>query len=753
MSPKRISTSKQIFLRFERRKNWRKFVAISYLAIYASYLLWRCTILNQDSLTLSILYLLAEFLGFLAGLGIIIKCWRHNYRTPKPVLENRSVDIFVTTYLEPAHIIRRTLIAAKAIEYPHRTVVLDDGRRPEIKKIAEEIGVDYLSRPKNLHAKAGNLNFGLEHSSAEFVMVLDADHIALPHALKITLGFFADDKIAMVQAPQDYYNTTAFQNMNCKKTGALWHDQSFFYNVSQPCLDSVNCASGVGTGVIYRRSALDVIGGIPTESLTEDTLTSVRMNNFGYHTIYLNESIAYGIASSDLEEYYKTRRRWSHGNIQIFRIEKIFRNKNLSLFQKILQVPHLLNFLDGWQQLLLISIPICTLLFGLSPFEISVFNVVITFCFPFIIYVLLQELGCGFSRFWNNEIFSMIRWPILVRVTGAWFGKNIAWSSSLKNIKGRVNWRLMLPQLIVLAMSVIALLVAFLTLQKVGFKTGPLFLFLKERILELFGLADPNYIPISIHAKLKAGYTFDLVLVAGSWVLYNIIRVIFLIHKVISDSKNSHEFFRFDTPFPVTINAEKKIFGKILQIAEDWLEYCESNAADAAEKIGNRKKILLHLPARILEVEIEIEKIVGRNISGKIIWNSIEARDQLAEAIYSVDWHREFVNRHAYFLTPSDRLLKLFNFEVPNSPKYQEWNSLLYQGNPAVVANLIKQKNLGSIILFEEKKIGSVIAGLRISENKIEEVKLEILEEESLSSLVEKGLDGAVTWRYKVRIL
>jgi len=589
-----------------------------------------------------------------------------------------------------------------------------------------------------------------------------------------------------VQTPQDYYNTDAFQYMSCKKTGALWMDQSFFYNISEPGCDAANSASCVGTGVVYRRKILDEIGGIPTATLTEDTHTSLKMSKLGYDIVYINEVVAYGIASADLLEYYKTRRRWTHGNIHVLKDEKIFSCKELTWRKRLKHISPMFYVLEGWQQLLLIFIPIGTLIFGLSPFEISVFNVLITFFFPFLSYIMLQEIGCGFSRLWTNEIFAMIRWPIYLRATAAFFNRPLKWSSSLKNVKGQVSFKLMLPQIFALVASIFALIIAAFHLQKTGFKAGPIFLFFKAKILSWFEAAQSNQqSAVDIHQVMKSGYTFDLVLVAGVWVIYNIFRVIFFIKKVINDSKNSHEFFRFKTPFAVTFAADKKLFGRILEISEEWLRCCNSSA-EVDYKIGDCQKILVHLPTKILPLEVKIEKISGKIFEGKIIWNSVESRDDLANAIYSVDWHREFLNRNAYFLTPSDcllnqirlvsnlgkfliatqrvnrcirnnffvlRKLKFFSqieCKLPNWQKYQAWNSLLYQGKTAVIANFLAQKNLATVIVFEELPIGSKICGYKISDVAVEEISLKILQEESLSSLVENGLDGSIVRRYTV---
>src|SRR5260370_30976547 len=123
-----------------------------------------------------------------------------------------------------------------------------------MKAWAEGLGLRYPPRGPNITAKAGNPNYGLAHSPADFVMVLDADHIVLPHALDTTLGFFRDACVAMVQTPQDYYNVDAFQFINARN-GALWHDQSFFYRIAQPCSDSPNGAACAGTCRVHRPSA------------------------------------------------------------------------------------------------------------------------------------------------------------------------------------------------------------------------------------------------------------------------------------------------------------------------------------------------------------------------------------------------------------------------------------------------------------------------------------------------------------------
>ena len=174
--------------RFETSYAWRQFMAILYIVIMVSYLLWRITIINSDSLGLSLTFLIADCIGFILGIAVILSSHKHSYALAESPKKNYSLDVLIPVYKEPIHIIRHTLKAAAALNYPHNTYVLDDGKRDEVKILAESFGITYLSRDDNLHAKAGNLNFGLSYCKAELVLVLDADHIVMPNALNDLLG-------------------------------------------------------------------------------------------------------------------------------------------------------------------------------------------------------------------------------------------------------------------------------------------------------------------------------------------------------------------------------------------------------------------------------------------------------------------------------------------------------------------------------------------------------------------------------------
>ncbi|MEZ0262588.1 MAG: glycosyltransferase [Alphaproteobacteria bacterium] len=746
--PRRKSVSKQMQERFERRKTWRRIIAVTYIAVLLAYLAWRFTIINPHSLGLSLLYYAGEVVGFILGLTAIATSWDYSHREPKPAPKNLSVDIFVPAYKEPIGIIRRTVMAAKAIDYPHKTFLLDDGKRDELKALAEELGVTYLRRPDNSFAKAGNLNFGLAHSTADFVMTFDADHIALPHALDVTLGFFDDEKVAFVQAPQDFYNTNAFQYILSKRSGGIWHDQSYFYNIVLPAGDSIDVATCVGTGVVYRRSALDAIGGIPTETITEDMHTAVRLHKKGFKSVYLNEPIAYGIAAADLDEYCTTRLRWGHGNAHVLSLENVAFCKGLTWRQRWQYLAMTISHMEGLQQLVMFMVPIIALTTGLQPFTITVFNVLVVLFFPLLSYLLLQEIGCGFTRYWANEVFAMARWPVYIKSFAGVFRRRRPFQVSNKNLKGRINWRLMAPQMVVMAASLAAVGAGIYSLDG-HYGIGPLFEFIWGGVT----LDRAAVAAVDTKAELTGGYTIDFVAIAGFWALYSAVRAGFFALKIHSNARNSHDTCRFDIPVPATVSGTHPRQACITAIAEDWARV--TLYGGVLPKAGDELQLSAVLPAGAVPLKLRVENTHGLMAEGALLWDSPQAQDRLANGLYSVDWHREFLHRNAYFLTPSDVVLSLLRLQPSQKTPYRDWQAVLLQVEGRELYGVMARgkDSRAALVTFGYLPAGTEYKGLIFGKTAATPLTVKIMEERPLSSLVAKGLDGAEPRRYALEIV
>jgi cellulose synthase (UDP-forming) len=165
-----------------------------------------------------VMLLLAEFYAFATLALGYFQTLRPLRRPPVPLMGNPenwpTVDVFIPTYNEPLDVVRSTILGAQALDYPahkFRVFVLDDGRRKEFAEFAAWVGVEYITRTNNAHAKAGNINHALGRSSGECVAIFDSDHIPTRSFLKTTLGWFQrDPQLGMVQTPHHFYSPDPF---------------------------------------------------------------------------------------------------------------------------------------------------------------------------------------------------------------------------------------------------------------------------------------------------------------------------------------------------------------------------------------------------------------------------------------------------------------------------------------------------------------------------------------------------------------
>ena len=290
---------------------------------------------------------------------------RHQMPSPLP-----EVDIFIPTYNEPLDVLEKTIVAAAAVDYPNKTVwVLDDGKRDWLRRFCEDTGVRYLTRADNAHAKAGNMNHALTHAKGQFIAVFDADFVPSKNFIRRTLGFFSDPTVGIVQTPQHFYNKDPIQT-NLGLMQIYPDEQRLFFDQMAASRDAWQAAFCCGSCSIMRRQAVDAVGGIPTQSITEDLLTTLVMLRQGYQTIYLNERLSMGLAAESIEGFFVQRERWCRGAIQSLFLKAGPLGPGLSVVQRILFFPT--SWLTQYAvRLMLIAIPLAYLLLGWLPFHFT----------------------------------------------------------------------------------------------------------------------------------------------------------------------------------------------------------------------------------------------------------------------------------------------------------------------------------------------------------------------------------------------
>ena len=263
--------------------------------------------------------------------------WRM-YLRDRPV----TVDVFITTYGEDLDTIRRTVTAAVAMQGEHLTWVLDDGRSDAVRELTAELGARYVRRLTSNGAKAGNVNHALSLTRGELFVILDADFVPLPTFLHETVPFFASDDVAFVQTPQTYGN---LHNLISRGAGYM---QSVFYRFIQPGRNRFNAAFCVGTNVIFRRAAIDQIGGMYSDSKSEDVWTSIHLHEQGWRSIYIPTTLAIGDTPETIEAYTKQQLRWATGGFEIlFTHNPLSRKRRLTLDQRLQYLVTATHYLGG----------------------------------------------------------------------------------------------------------------------------------------------------------------------------------------------------------------------------------------------------------------------------------------------------------------------------------------------------------------------------------------------------------------------
>lgn len=333
------------------------------------YLTWRIGWSGYGASPLAYGMLLVTEIYGIWALGVLT--WFSWSRPPAlrpPATPGRTVDVYVCTYDEPAEVVMATLAGCRALTYPHTTYLLDDGRRPEMREIAEMAGARYLTRPDNSHAKAGNLNAALPRTEGELVLVLDADHVPMPDALDALVGYFDDERMAVVQTPHDFFNHDSVQHYVVGR-----HEQSLFYRVVCPGKDRHGAAYWCGSAALINRRALLEIGGVATETIAEDFHTTIRLLRNGWRSRYHDEVLVQGLAPHDLDGYLLQRDRWARGNLAVFTLpESPLRASALSPLQRLSYFASLAAYLAPPMRLLLLLTLGLVLWTGELPMKISV---------------------------------------------------------------------------------------------------------------------------------------------------------------------------------------------------------------------------------------------------------------------------------------------------------------------------------------------------------------------------------------------
>jgi cellulose synthase (UDP-forming) len=343
------------------RRRWIRFLLVAALPLALFYFAW---LLKPERIGQPVLYVLllaAELFNAAQAVGFWWTCARERpWRRPVWDAPPPAVDVFVPVYDEPAAVVEPTVRAATEMTGADVTVhVLDDGDSDEIAALAARQGARYVRRADHRGAKAGNINHALALTDAPFAMVLDCDHVPERDFLEATLGCFGDERVAFAQAPQYYANWDRGEI-----PAAAWGQQALFFGPIARGKDGHDAMFCCGTNVVFRRAALDEVGGFPLESVTEDFELSIRLHERGWLSRYVPEVLAHGLGPEDMASYVSQQQRWSRGCLSA--LPTVLRSA-LPARQKVQYLLSASYFLSGWTVLVYMSFPVVRLVTGAQP--------------------------------------------------------------------------------------------------------------------------------------------------------------------------------------------------------------------------------------------------------------------------------------------------------------------------------------------------------------------------------------------------
>jgi cellulose synthase/poly-beta-1,6-N-acetylglucosamine synthase-like glycosyltransferase len=394
-------------------------VAVAAIGMSVAYLGWRVTSILSGATWWLALPLLGLELHALVSLAL----YTFDLWDLRPVAvtgvatEEPTVGVLIPTYNEPREVLLPTIAAAVALRPAHQTWVLDDGRRPWVADLAARLGATYRTRVGNDHAKAGNINAALPDLDVDLIAVFDADHIAHADFFTRTVPYFADPGVGLVQTPQDFYNVDSFEHVRGRR-GRRFGEQELFYRVLAAGRNRWNAAFWCGTNAVVRLSALREVGGMSTDSITEDIHTTIRMHRRGWRTVYLNEVLALGLAAGNIEQYLGQRLRWGTGAMQVLRIENPAVVSGLTAGQRLSYLSTLLGWFDSWRMLGYLVLPLVTVLTGALPMSAPLRTFLPWFAAAFVAQrMALRVLSRGRAPAWYAIVFEIIRLPANLRAT------------------------------------------------------------------------------------------------------------------------------------------------------------------------------------------------------------------------------------------------------------------------------------------------------------------------------------------------
>ena len=250
---------------------------------------------------------------------------------------------------------------------------------------------------------------------------------------------------------------------NLKTFRTVPNEGELFYGLVQDGNDLWNATFFCGSCAVIRRTMLEEVGGVATETVTEDAHTALKLNRLGYNTAYLGIPQAAGLATESLSRHIAQRIRWARGMAQIFRMDNPLLGKGLALGQRLCYLNAMLHFFYGLPRLVFLTAPLAYLLFSAQIFHASAL-LITCYVLPHVLHSNLTNSriqGEFRHSFWNEVYETVLAWyllrPTLLALINPRLGKFNVTDKGGIIASDYFDWELARPYIVLLALNLLGL--------------------------------------------------------------------------------------------------------------------------------------------------------------------------------------------------------------------------------------------------------------------------------------------------------
>jgi cellulose synthase (UDP-forming) len=310
------------------QRHWlTRCTGLAYALACVLYLPWLLSVLNRHLPWMSWPFFIASV--FTLGLTLlnVANTWWRTVPDRRPLAHGAepTVGIIVPCCGEPVPMILRTIASIIHQDWPRERMVIvisDDGHDPALALAVQSWPVTYYSPPARFApgrdgaAKAGNLNSAFamlveQYPELRYIETRDCDD-------ELGSTGFLREAVGQLEHSNGLAFVQTIKEAQVSPGDPFNNREAMFYRGLMLSRNAANAAFPCGSGVVWRRAALEDIGLFPTWNLVEDMQSGVEALRRGWRGVYLPIVGAVGQHSpEDVPNVYKQRGTWAIDTVRL----------------------------------------------------------------------------------------------------------------------------------------------------------------------------------------------------------------------------------------------------------------------------------------------------------------------------------------------------------------------------------------------------------------------------------------------------